>query len=144
MVSQCPVFFAIRQQRRFSSSSPVTAIKRSALSTPASCWILKLAPFPTIPRASNWLERCSTFCGFISTITRSWPSALKRSARLTPTFPQPTMMIFICLPVLSINYASQRPEAPHGSTSLELVTGSPISSELTVPPNCGTTAVPSI
>ena len=71
-------------------------IKRSAFSTPASCWILKLAPFPTIPRASNWLERCSTFCGFISTITRSWPSALKRSARLTPTFPQPTMMIFIC------------------------------------------------
>ena len=27
-------------------------------------------------------------CGFISTITRSWPSELKRSARLTPTFPQ--------------------------------------------------------
>ena len=37
MVWQCPDFFAIRQQRRFSSSAPVTAINKSAVSTPASC-----------------------------------------------------------------------------------------------------------
>ena len=63
--------------------------------------VKKITTRPALPNnivywGGQAYERCSTFCGFISTITRSWPSALKRSARLTPTFPQPTMMIFIC------------------------------------------------
>ena len=40
MVWHCPAFRAMRQQRRFSSSEAVTAIKRSASSTPASNWTL--------------------------------------------------------------------------------------------------------
>ena len=95
IVWQCRPFFAIRQQSRLSSSSPVTAINRSAFSTPASCCTVKLAPLPTIPRASNRLEASSTFAAERSTITRSWLSADSRSARLVPTFPQPTMIIFI-------------------------------------------------
>ena len=39
---------------------------------------------------------------------------------------------------------SQRPAAPQGSESPVEVTGRPISSERTEPPNCGTMVVPSM
>ena len=75
IVWQCPVFCAIRQQRRFNSSEAVTAIRISAVGTPASIRVLILAPFPTIPIASISSVRELIISAFISIRVRSVSSS---------------------------------------------------------------------
>ena len=75
IVWQWLAFCAIRQQRRFSSSEAVTAIRISAVSTPASIKVLMLAPLPTIPIASIFSQRSLILSAITSTRVISISSA---------------------------------------------------------------------
>ena len=101
MVWQWPLFLAMTQQRRFSSSEPVTAISRSAVSIPACFNVVWLTPFPTIPITSTVSVRALTFSGRESITTILWFSLLKASTSVHPTLPQPTIIIFMIIRYLS-------------------------------------------
>ena len=72
IVWQRPAFLAIRQHRRFISSEPVTAIRMSAVSIPASICVLMLAPFPKSLIASISSDRLCSRSEEVSTITTLW------------------------------------------------------------------------
>ena len=95
MVLHFPAFFAIRQQSRFSSSEPVTAIRISASLTPASICAWMLAPLPTIRRASMLSGISCMRLAEASIMTTSWFSWHNCSARVIPTLPPPMMIHFI-------------------------------------------------
>ena len=101
IVCRAPSFFATRQQSRFSSSDAVTAISRSALSTPASSCVADIAPLPSTQRMSRSSTVCCSGTAFWSMMVTSWPSRLSCSASVEPIFPSPTMTIFILSPPCS-------------------------------------------
>ena len=97
IVWQCPRFLAMTQQSRFSSSDPVTAMRRSAVAIPASLKTEWLTPFPTIPMASKVSVIALTFSGRVSMTTILWFSLLNASTRVYPTLPHPTMIMFMTM-----------------------------------------------
>ena len=103
MVCFAPIFLAIRQHSRFSSSCAVTAITSSASSTPASICVAYVAPFPSMLRISrSSTVRCSGV-SLRSTMVISCPSRESCSASALPIFPSPTITIrIISTPFLCI------------------------------------------
>ena len=118
MVLQCPVFCAIKQQRRFNSSEAVTAISISAVSIPASIKTLILAPFPTMHNASMSSAIGWILSAEMSISVRSVPSSCSCSAIVRPTLPHPTIMICISPPHLSLKYRRNLLRYTHYSTAL--------------------------
>ena len=95
MVWPAPIFLATRQARMFSSSDEVAAMRRSALSTPASFCTERLAPFPCMTRTSKTSMRFFRLSRFESMTVMSLFSLESWSASANPTLPSPTMTIFI-------------------------------------------------
>ena len=95
IVCRAPIFFATRQQRRFSSSDIVTAMRRSAESTPASICVAYVAPFPSTHRISKSSLVCCKGSPLRSMIVISCPSRESCSASVLPILPSPTITIFI-------------------------------------------------
>ena len=98
MVWRAPRLFAIRQQTILVSSTPVTAMTRSAERTPASISTLMDAPLPWIHMTSSVLSALVRWAISLSTITMSCFSCSIWRAMAYPTLPQPTIMIFMLPP----------------------------------------------
>ena len=73
-VCLAPSFFAINEQTRFTSSSAVAAMTRSASRTPARSSTLAHAPLPSTHMASSVASACSITAALSSTKIRSCSS----------------------------------------------------------------------
>src|SRR5215212_909556 len=97
-----PRDLAARQAMMFTSSELVAAIRRSALSIPASASSLGLAPLPWTTRASSCSAARSTSASSCSTSTTSCPSCESSLAVLNPTSPAPMITVLMPLPLSGV------------------------------------------
>ena len=95
MAWQWAAFLANMQQRRFSSSDPVTAMNTSVCSMPASESTAMEEQLPVTPMTSRSSVMRWIFSAFLSTTVTLCPSALSWRVSAAPTLPQPTTMILI-------------------------------------------------
>src|SRR5680860_1000138 len=86
---------AIWQMRMLSSSSPVTAITRSARSMPARSRIHSSVPSPYWIECSSSSSTVSYRRRLASTTVTSLPLSLSSRARFQPTLPAPTISAYI-------------------------------------------------
>ena len=94
-VNFAPNFFARTQLKIFTSSCEVQAIKKSAVSTPASISTSLCKQPPTKPCTSNLFTFSLTTSMSESTTVTSCPSSSKFFTSVSPTFPTPTIINFI-------------------------------------------------
>ena len=92
-----PNFLAAKEQSIFNSSLFVTEINKSASLTPASLSTFKLVQFPLTHITSRLLLILSKAAILLSIIVTLSPSIERYLAKAYPTFPAPTITIFICI-----------------------------------------------
>lgn len=90
-----PSLRAMMQQSRFSSSPDAAAISRSLFCTSAAFCTRRLAPLPCTAMTSKISADSRSTWRLLSITTMSCPSLDRRSVSVHPTFPSPTMTIFI-------------------------------------------------
>src|SRR5581483_6655114 len=88
------------QITRLSSSVPVTDTRTSARLAPPSLRTLTREPFPSIKDSPNSVANRAALGLSFSIRRTSCPSARRSFARLYPTFPPPTTMIYMLEPFL--------------------------------------------
>ena len=94
MVYLAPRRLPVRQQTIFTSSRLVTAMSRSAVSAPASFRAVREAPLPLMHMTSSVSEAFCSALSLVSMMVTSCSSRERCSAKVKPTLPSPTMMIF--------------------------------------------------
>src|SRR6056297_959194 len=91
MLRRAPSAFAMLAPTMLTSSSPVTAKHRSALSTSAWNRTVLCEALPSIARTSSSLFKRRTFSGSLSTTVTLWRRRHSMSATQRPTVPPPSV-----------------------------------------------------